>query len=552
MRLPPEVLASIFSLISAHRRTIAACEQKDVEFPSLNVCISLSQVSRYFREVAISTPSLWTSIFLNSRKGAPPERVELLQALLLRSSTSPLDVHMGDLTRGINDPAFLTAISHLPRIRELHFYEQREYVEPHELSPLLNPAPLLEALVLSQYAKGSQDDSLLTLFDGCAPKLTSLVLSGYPRYSGNKFRNLRQLSLTQIMYRTLEDVKGFLGLLDASPTLEDVLFRNMFFPTLPDLSRRSNMPRLKRLITELQHSSERFILSCLSLYPGVAYDCSPYHTGKSLQATFPRDKSHLGDLLHPTTVELDFHDDFCRVTAASQSSIFRAALHKNDPYLPPRSQEYLSMEDLASTFFSGGSVRELWLQFKCVDQRPHFLEARSCWYPLLLPAATLTKLVLIYRPSHCEDHPGLALARSSFLQLLALIFVESKSPVCPLLNEIHIYGLPEDIRESFFAMVKSRKKCGHPIPIVYLYQVRGEAGFGNTSAEDGFKSWRDGLDYLRPFVGEVVLEVVEKYPCIQLPQVCTSTGEGRLAWPRWVDSVDESQINTNWFHSSKF
>ncbi|PSR84399.1 hypothetical protein PHLCEN_2v5456 [Hermanssonia centrifuga] len=56
----------------------------------------------------------------------------------------------------------------------------------------------------------------------------------------------------------------------------------------------------------------------------------------------------------------------------------------------------------------------------------------------------------------------------------------------------------------------------------------------------GLKSWPGTLDYHKPFVGKVVLEVVEKYSCVQLPPVSAFTGEGRpLVWPRWVESVDE-------------
>jgi F-box-like len=81
--LPNELLAAIFEAGSTDRPVFPQIQV--VEFP-----ITISHVSRHWREIALHTPSLWSTIHMDENTSYP----KLLDAYLDRSGACPLDIVM--------------------------------------------------------------------------------------------------------------------------------------------------------------------------------------------------------------------------------------------------------------------------------------------------------------------------------------------------------------------------------------------------------------------------------------------------------------------------
>ncbi|KAF8649042.1 hypothetical protein AX16_006061 [Volvariella volvacea WC 439] len=121
-QLPPEVLSRIFSTYAA-------------SFPGSYKWVPVTHVSYHWREVAISSPRLWSSIYTKYSS-------EWLQEVLVRSKSSPILVscnykmNVGDLTE------------HIARIRRLSFLDISGG-DLHDIEQFLShPAPNLEKLVV--------------------------------------------------------------------------------------------------------------------------------------------------------------------------------------------------------------------------------------------------------------------------------------------------------------------------------------------------------------------------------------------------------------------
>ncbi|KAI0059580.1 hypothetical protein BV25DRAFT_1054039 [Artomyces pyxidatus] len=207
-RLPPEILSRIFSHLAA---------------PSLNtpwMWQTVSHVCRRWREVAVFSPLLWTSIDFRSAAWT----MEFLQ----RSQYAPLAVHTGDLLhRDINSVQW--ALHEMPRIRELSLSGNTDTLERLE-DHLLEESPLLETLSLSATSHGRGFDDCYIVPDG--------LLAGYaPR--------LRKLSLS--MCRVSPTLPILAGLTHFHASVPDP---RGCFPVSDLLALLSMMPLLETLILE--------------------------------------------------------------------------------------------------------------------------------------------------------------------------------------------------------------------------------------------------------------------------------------------------------------
>ncbi|KAF5354894.1 hypothetical protein D9756_005463 [Leucocoprinus leucothites] len=175
--LPPEVLSTIFLLLRQIRR-----------YPQLlPFQVKLSHVCQHWRQVAVSTPQLWSSITLFSA-GSQPCAYEWLK----RSRTVPLDVRLDLYSadyRGELNPAWiednLSRIAHIvDRFQNLFLITFQEVNVYHILQLFQQAkAPLLERLrvhignhehlqELHPFITPNHDFTLSTTFGGGLPKLT--------------------------------------------------------------------------------------------------------------------------------------------------------------------------------------------------------------------------------------------------------------------------------------------------------------------------------------------------------------------------------------------
>ncbi|KZP27623.1 hypothetical protein FIBSPDRAFT_1040140 [Athelia psychrophila] len=92
-QFPPEVLSEIFLHLTPSYNS-------DVESDDLPMF--LGGICSYWRQVALSTPRLWSTIDVNIKKGTEQPRCELIKLLTARSGACPLDVrylHDGEWTQ---------------------------------------------------------------------------------------------------------------------------------------------------------------------------------------------------------------------------------------------------------------------------------------------------------------------------------------------------------------------------------------------------------------------------------------------------------------------
>ncbi|KAH7907015.1 hypothetical protein BJ138DRAFT_1070830 [Hygrophoropsis aurantiaca] len=171
-RLPSDVLAIIFE-------ELRHLPPSPIRYQPALVEIQLSHVSCRWREVALNTPSLWSSI-----RYPILHRDRSLTAYLDRCGECLLDVHIGP--RSTSQASFQTVISTLlPRInrfRELTI----DALGREELCALLSlfhnaTAPAMKRLKLNcQDAVNMRDLSPIKIFQGGTPLLSDIRLDGIP------------------------------------------------------------------------------------------------------------------------------------------------------------------------------------------------------------------------------------------------------------------------------------------------------------------------------------------------------------------------------------
>lgn len=197
--LPEEVLAMVFE-VGTHLR------QKQ----GLHFALLVSHIARSWRDIALATPQLWTTIRCVNSDGTVtveepyPENVkERATAFLARSRSSPLDIYAHYFTA--EDPPFLQLLgNHFGRCRHLCI----TYAHAKDLSVALihfsrQSAPLLESFELAA-AESPDSPFQLTqpLFPSGVPRLKTASLSTIDfstfQLCRTAFRSVTSLRLSSI------------------------------------------------------------------------------------------------------------------------------------------------------------------------------------------------------------------------------------------------------------------------------------------------------------------------------------------------------------------
>ncbi|KAF5338936.1 hypothetical protein D9611_008705 [Ephemerocybe angulata] len=172
-RLPVEILALIF----------LAGSEDDIFFP-----VTISHVSRAWRQIALRTPTLWRRISLSPKERMWKERIRRARACSLDIQLLPIKTRSrGEPKHADLDPYSIQWHMHivLPYINrwrslEIVFPEFVPYLWKAALSRCCSrsgaQAPLIEDLKLLHRA--NEDPEAFTLFSGSAPRLRKATLNG--------------------------------------------------------------------------------------------------------------------------------------------------------------------------------------------------------------------------------------------------------------------------------------------------------------------------------------------------------------------------------------
>ncbi|KAJ7075246.1 hypothetical protein B0H15DRAFT_956651 [Mycena belliarum] len=161
LTLPPEIILEIF-------------ERFLPNYPGFPLVVGprspllLCRICRQWRQIALSTPALWTSILIKNINS--PDQLELLRAWLARSGDLPLSIGIVATNNGPRCTEILqAALAHCRR------WEQAELIVPINIMPLLQAEmPLLRALTIGPVVVPVGGDGVVSVFEH-APQLKRLT-----------------------------------------------------------------------------------------------------------------------------------------------------------------------------------------------------------------------------------------------------------------------------------------------------------------------------------------------------------------------------------------
>ncbi len=222
--LSPEVLSEIFRFYRLGHRM-------DYEAERSYAWLAITQVCRFWREVALSTPHIWTWITLN--------QANCVQELLLRSKRLPLYVESATTRSQHDTRSLVLAMRELPRVAHIELSFRKDTFNFRHLQRI-RPQ---DALLLTHLSIDSESSPNVTIPDvsflvsqfKTVPRLEVLDLTGILLRSTTPFLvpSLRKLVLCYVPERP--SATGLLNILDTLKALEELVLSNTISHSGPDL-----------------------------------------------------------------------------------------------------------------------------------------------------------------------------------------------------------------------------------------------------------------------------------------------------------------------------
>lgn len=452
-RLPTEILVLIF-------KHALPCPDLFHRVIDTNTLLSVSRVSKSWREVSINTPTLWTRIdVLNAR---------LMRVFISRSRTAPLNI------------ALLPPISMLPATRATRAMTQRHSAltqhdafarfmgdlkpQMHRLGSLWldglpqrmldqyldTLAPLLTSLRLQEGPLGS-DSPIATeansplFFRGETPLLREVEIVGIAQpLTSPMFAGLVSLYLQNIRFTHSTNLH-FFQLLIACPLLEDLTLFQLTFSSMVNMSMDSlfstpiHLPRLRELqFTTLQLEFVRDMLISIR----VSNRCCVNVRMKD-PATFtdilPSDRMQLESLLRLSDV------DHLSVTVHRELSCFSAESTGHDVFTIFFRNEEDAVEN--------GHPRDVILS--SMEQRIFLPNLQVLTVTSIEMESNLTVTAFIGMLRHLHTIKSLRLMEVPSCYVETLI-VTPERHLCPRLEELGIFRGCDISGERLIQLAKSR------------------------------------------------------------------------------------------------
>ncbi|KAH8100031.1 hypothetical protein BXZ70DRAFT_940016 [Cristinia sonorae] len=263
-RLPPEILASIFSWLfhltkpadpdSLH---YSALRSGNMRVIPVYPWIHITHVCHYWREVALNTPSLWTNLFIGYLGCHNPE---VSQAFILRSKQALLHLHVTAVANPRWSAVITSAMHEIVRAESLDlmlFKNQTDFIRH-----IPSCAPHLRTLVVKN---GSPAKVMLPPFsppplpvflkDCATPVLTQLQVNGFgiEWVKGMLPKTLTDLRIKNVVLASGSPCSDVLEVVTCLPLLQHLELHGVFedlpdpTPSSPDLSSRTPLPHLQML-----------------------------------------------------------------------------------------------------------------------------------------------------------------------------------------------------------------------------------------------------------------------------------------------------------------
>ncbi|KAJ7094411.1 hypothetical protein C8R44DRAFT_890436 [Mycena epipterygia] len=172
LTIPPEITTEIFV------HCLPASRRLDVVNPE-EAPLLLTHVCRDWREIAISTPALWTTLYIEA-DDRQAHFSAIVKMWLTRTGQCPLSVRInGGLSRIDKFVAFLkTFRRHSPRMRSLELNIDLKGFKKMDTHPL--DLPLLEKLSIRLPEMDPDDDSAIEMLFASVPLLHEVLMNVAP------------------------------------------------------------------------------------------------------------------------------------------------------------------------------------------------------------------------------------------------------------------------------------------------------------------------------------------------------------------------------------
>ncbi len=483
-RLPNEILSAIFERVprqaeDASRIATFGC------FHSVDVrdAIPLTAVCRWWRQVALATPSLWSTVHDPKISQAVPQ-----YSFHTRCPGGALTVFCDNDT---SDYALSVLRTHGDRVSQLYAFGS------HSLAALRGPDMSLPNLEYCVVQCASVDVSVprLPLFAGESVRLRSLTLHGASFLPSESFPSLTHLMISKPTRRRSGAVYAIDDLLDfisGSPLLRELhlyrLANSGVETTSTGLSVRTELVRLARLekmcVLEMQQPQHAKIIPLLdALLPRVHIpDTCAVRIGQLRPSDLGKCLGYLGSTRRATRMYIEsINEGHCNAHQR-RSLVLTDAEHGHYTRLDV---SLLSLSEGGYLFYL---LRALSLPiFR--DVREVYADTTSAYgWPSEVFAALPCLEVLAIRPAPGKNERWTGSTQCAKDFVGALEVAESSSAVsCPRLATLVCGARPpgegegesEDREETYLRrLAGSRGRAGHPLRHLLVWQAAGESGRG--------------------------------------------------------------------------
>ena len=292
-RIPPEVLALIPDFWSRRDRDQGT--------------ITLTHVSKAWREIFISRSSLWTDFdCLDADK---------TRVYLERSKSSPISLELKRILYP-HEPFFQIVPHAVGRLKHLFLITSPGYLEGFTVHLSL-PAPILKTLRIFGTSGNPFSTSVLptTLFNGDLSSLRNLQLfSVRTQLHWRNMVNLTWFSLGYVLEPRVS-IGQFLDFFESAPRLLDVELTFAIPSSGAQNGRLVSLAHLRRLYIFEESESPSPLLSHLLIPAGTKMTTELYLPGPRIEDHLPRSLDNLRNLSNFTKIRLHFkHIDHSHVS----------------------------------------------------------------------------------------------------------------------------------------------------------------------------------------------------------------------------------------------
>jgi len=457
--------------------------------------ITMTHVCQSWRNVLLSTPSLWTQIDLSARKA------KQAKGFLGRSGNQLLDIYQSFNARRGMEPFLSTTLPNIHRLRWLKIETFSADLE-HVLARFTESAPELKYLYFRNNPSRTRRDMELrnTIFEGRLPKLTSLSLF----YFRTDFCDFNFLSLTRLEFTagTITSVQDLKSFFERCPSLELVYICLNYLPKPPTAppKERVRLAALKKLrLDKTACTGDLLDHLILPTCTEVILD-GRYIDDEFNQRSFPMPR------IHPSSIDhLPVTRGITKAVVMPHSCVFSG---------PNGNLRFWCLDNTYGNFdaefftsfspISVSEITELWIGRSRIESYPH----PSCAYWRQTPAGThgafgVLKKVEDLTIVNCETEHFFTMLGSTVDDSILLLGLQRLT--------VYVWYTVLDV-PALIRCAKARKEHSRPLLEVTIVWEEPGADFVQE------------VESLREFVGEVIYRIGELAP--ELP----STDESFETW----------------------